>query len=169
MTGTGEHRTLILLRHGKSAYPDGVADHGRPLAPRGDREAALAGRWIIDHAGPVDAVLCSTATRTRETLRAAGIQAPTTFADAVYDATPGELLAEVDRTDDTVSVLLVVGHVPGIPGLALTLANEFSDPATRSSVREHFPTSALAVLDVPGSWADLGSTGAALRSLVIPR
>ena len=39
MTGT---RTLILLRHAKSDYPDGVADHERPLAKRGIREAALA-------------------------------------------------------------------------------------------------------------------------------
>ena len=34
------------MRHAKSDYPDGVADHERPLAPRGDREAALAGDWL---------------------------------------------------------------------------------------------------------------------------
>ncbi|HUB57091.1 MAG TPA: histidine phosphatase family protein, partial [Mycobacterium sp.] len=36
-------RTLVLLRHAKSAYPNGVPDHDRPLAPRGRREAGLAG------------------------------------------------------------------------------------------------------------------------------
>ena len=41
-----ERRTLVLLRHAKSDYPGGVADHDRPLAPRGEREAGLAGEWL---------------------------------------------------------------------------------------------------------------------------
>ena len=43
---TDRYRTLLLLRHAKSDYPAAVADHDRPLAPRGDREAALAGDWL---------------------------------------------------------------------------------------------------------------------------
>ena len=39
-------RVLILMRHGKSGYPEGVADHERPLAERGQREAGLAGDWL---------------------------------------------------------------------------------------------------------------------------
>src|SRR5258708_1726422 len=35
-------RTLLLLRHAKSDYPDDVVDHERPLARRGVREAGLA-------------------------------------------------------------------------------------------------------------------------------
>ena len=54
-------RTLVLLRHAKSAYPDGVADHDRPLAPRGKREAGLAGDWLRANLPTIDAVLCSTA------------------------------------------------------------------------------------------------------------
>jgi len=70
------YRTLLLLRHAKSDYPPGVADHERPLAPRGEREAKLAGNWLRAHAPSVDAVLCSTATRTRETLARTHIDAP---------------------------------------------------------------------------------------------
>src|SRR6478752_3246036 len=82
-------RTLLLLRHAKSGYPDGVPDHERPLAPRGVREAGLAGDWIRANAPGVDAVLCSTATRTRETLARTGIHAPTQFVDRLYDSTRG--------------------------------------------------------------------------------
>src|SRR5690349_18486929 len=53
-------RTLLLMRHAKSGYPDGVADHDRPLAARGIREAGLAGDWIRANFAEVDAVLCST-------------------------------------------------------------------------------------------------------------
>ena len=65
-------RTLLLLRHAKSDYPAGVGDHDRPLAARGIREAGLAGDWLRAAAPPVDAVLCSTATRTRQTLERTG-------------------------------------------------------------------------------------------------
>ena len=66
-------RTLVLLRHGKSAYPPGVSDHDRPLAPRGQREAALAGTWIGANVPAIDRVVCSTAQRTRQTVQAAGL------------------------------------------------------------------------------------------------
>ena len=90
------YRTLLLLRHAKSDYPQGVADHDRPLAPRGIREAALAGDWLRAHAPAVDAVLCSTATRTRETLERTRIDAPTEFVDRLYDATPGAVIDEIN-------------------------------------------------------------------------
>ncbi|HXO47768.1 MAG TPA: histidine phosphatase family protein, partial [Mycobacterium sp.] len=82
-------RTLVLLRHAKSAYPDGAADHERPLAPRGQREAGLAGDWLRTHLPTIDAVLCSTATRTRETLARTGIDAPIRYVERLYDATAG--------------------------------------------------------------------------------
>jgi phosphohistidine phosphatase SixA len=36
----GINRTLILMRHAKSAWPDGP-DHDRPLAQRAQRDAPL--------------------------------------------------------------------------------------------------------------------------------
>ncbi len=45
---SGVHR-LVLLRHAKSAYPPGVADHERPLNDRGRRDAPEAGRWLDAH------------------------------------------------------------------------------------------------------------------------
>lgn len=162
-------RTLILLRHGKSDYPAGVADHDRPLAPRGESEAALAGRLIDDTFGPVDAVLCSTALRTRETLSYSGIQAPTTYAPEIYDASAGEILAQVSTVPSEVSVLLVVGHSPGMPGLALTLADDNSDGTVYSAVQSRFPTSAFAVLRVRGPWDTLSTAGAELSDFVIAR
>ena len=67
---SGPQHTLVLMRHAKSDYPPGVADHDRPLAPRGIREAGLAGDWLRANTPAIDAVLCSTATRARQTLAA---------------------------------------------------------------------------------------------------
>ena len=90
-------RTLVLLRHAKSAYPDGVADHDRPLAPRGQREAGLAGDWLRSQSAAIDLVLCSTATRTRETLARTGIDAPVRYVDRLYDATVGIVIERDQR------------------------------------------------------------------------
>jgi phosphohistidine phosphatase len=163
-------RTLVLLRHAKSAYPDGVADHERPLAPRGIREAALAGDWLRAEVPPIDAVLCSTATRTRETLARTGIDAPVRYVQRLYDATAGIVIDEINGVGDDVSVLLVVGHEPTMTEVALGLANPDTtnaDAAERISTK--FPTSAMAVLRVNGSWMDLELGSAQLADFHVPR
>ena len=59
-------KRLVLLRHAKSAWNNpALADHDRPLNPRG-RAAALAMARAVTELAP-DLVLCSDAARTRET------------------------------------------------------------------------------------------------------
>lgn len=161
-------RTLVLMRHGKSAYPDGVEDYDRPLAERGEREAGLAGQWITEHFGAVDAVLCSTATRTRETLAATKIDAPVTYEERIYGASPEEIIDEVALTDDSVSTLLVVGHAPGIPFTALELGEATGSEAAIEIGRK-FPTSAIAVLTFDTSWSEIGRGTGALTHFHVPR
>ncbi len=163
------HHTLILLRHGKSDYPGGVTDHDRPLAPRGRREAALAGSAITERFPVVSAVLCSAATRTRETLTATGIDAPVTFSEAIYEASPDDILTAIAALPGDPEVLLVVGHAPGMPATALRLADPASDPDVVDTIQNRYPTSAFAVLTVHAEWADIGDGTATVTELVIPR
>ncbi len=162
-------RRLLLMRHGKAAWPQGVEDFERPLADRGHHEAGLAGDWIREHVGTVDAVLCSSARRTRETLAASGIDAPTRFLDEIYEAWTGDLLAAVRSADPEASTVLLVGHAPGTPGLAARLAGDDSDPRMVDRVRAGFPTSAIAVLDVPHPWSELEVGTSTLVDVVIAR
>jgi phosphohistidine phosphatase len=165
-----DDRILVLLRHAKSAYPDGVGDHGRPLTPRGRREAGLAGDWLRTQLPAVDAVLCSTATRTRETLARSGIDAPVRYLDRLYDATAGTVIGEINGVDDGVKVLLVVAHEPTMTELALGLADPaVSNRAAAQRVSTKFPTSALAVLRHNGSWTDLELGSAQLADFHVPR
>jgi len=163
-------RTLVLMRHAKSSYPDGVADHDRPLAPRGRREAGLAGNWIRDRVTKIERVLCSSATRTRETLALTEIDAPVDFRDRLYGATPGTLVNEVNAVDDAVRTLLVVGHEPTMSQVSLMLgAPDRSDRTVVGEISMKFPTSGIAVLRLPGSWADLQVGSAALIAFHVPR
>jgi phosphohistidine phosphatase len=167
---TDRYRTLLLLRHGKSDYPEGVADHDRPLAPRGVREAGLAGDWLRAHAPAVDAVLCSTAARTRETLARTRIDAPVEFSDRLYDATPGAIVEEINNVDPDVETLLVIGHEPAMSQLALGLATEDgSNPTAAEGISTKFPTSAIAVLRTSEPWDRLALDGATLVTFHVPR
>lgn len=167
---TDVNRTLILMRHAKSDYPNGVADHDRPLAARGIREAALAGDWLRANGPAIDLVLCSTATRTRQTLQRTGVSAPVTYSERLYGATAGTMLDEINRVADDVETLMVVGHEPTMSNVALGLAdpdNSDTDAAERISAK--YPTSAIAVLHVPGRWAALELGGAQLTAFHVPR
>ncbi|WP_280396627.1 SixA phosphatase family protein [Nocardia carnea] len=161
-------RTLILMRHGKSAYPPGIDDHERPLAPRGQREAALAGDWLRATQPPIDAVRCSTATRTRETLAATAVTAPVEYDAGIYEAEADSLIESVRLTDPAVSTLLVIGHSPGMPWTAWDLAAEHdTEDALRMSRK--FPTSALAVLRFAQTWDEVYPGTGELVTFHIPR
>jgi phosphohistidine phosphatase len=167
-------RTLILLRHGKSAYPAGVPDHARPLADRGRRQAALAGEHIrtLLHRGEaaIDLVLCSTAERTRQTLAASGLDAGTTveYRDEIYGAESDELLDLIATLPETAATVLVVGHFPGLPDLAEDLSGPDSDRSALAALARKFPTSAFAVLTVDGPWSGVPA-GGRLIAVTIPR
>ena len=161
-------RTLILMRHGKSDYPERVVDHERPLAPRGQREAGLAGEWLRTTQPAIDAVRCSTSVRTRQTLAATGITAPAEFEPSIYDATPDALLELVRLTDDEVRTLLLVGHAPGMPQTAWELAANRTGPAATELSRK-FPTSALAVLEFDRPWAQVDTGTGELVRFHVPR
>ncbi|MEE3753451.1 SixA phosphatase family protein [Mycobacterium intracellulare] len=163
-------RTLLLMRHAKSEYPAGVADHDRPLAPRGIRQAGLAGDWLRAHAPTIDEVLCSTATRTRETLRNTRIDAPVRYSERLYASTPGTIIDEINAVDDRIRTLLVIGHEPTMSTLALGLGRAGgTDAAAAQRISTKFPTSAIAVLAVPCAWNELELGGASLVDFVVPR
>lgn len=158
------------MRHAKSDYPPGVADHDRPLAPRGIKQAGLAGDWLRANAPTIDGVLCSTARRTRETLSNTRIDAPVRYSDRLYGSSPGTLIDEINTVDDAVSTLLVIGHEPTMSALALGLSgagDTNSSAAERISVK--FPTSAIAVLTVPCAWKQLELGVATLIGFEVPR
>jgi phosphohistidine phosphatase len=166
-------RQLLLLRHAKSAWPD-VADHERPLAPRGRRDAPVAGRWLRAAGQVPDLVICSTAQRARQTwqLAVAELDASprVSFDQRVYGATAGELLELARETAPKARTLLIVGHDPAMQQLTLALGSaQAGDASALERVRVKFPTAAIAVLEFTGTWQDLGPEQARLTNFVVPR
>ncbi|UOZ09329.1 histidine phosphatase family protein [Amycolatopsis sp. WQ 127309] len=141
-------RLLLVLRHAKSAWPEGVDDHERPLGPRGLKDAPKAGRWLKEHGYLPERVRCSTARRARETWQLVSgefeQQPPVEYDDALYG---GDYLEIARRTPDDVTRLAIVGHEPSVSEVTFQLAGRTAIDA--------FPTGAVAVFEVTESWARL--------------
>jgi phosphohistidine phosphatase len=165
-------RTLYLLRHAKSSWDNpSLADHDRPLSPRGQRAAARLAEYLRgEHVQPATA-LCSTANRACQTLEliapALAQSVEVHLEDSLYGATAGELLDRLRLFGSEDSVLLV-GHNPAIRQLALGLAGDGVTSAFEN-LRAKFPTAALATLTTAAPWRRLDWGGAFLESFVRPR
>lgn len=166
-----ERRHIVVIRHAKSSWDDpSVADHDRPLSKRG-RHALPRLRDHIESLGlRPDVVMCSSSRRTRETLagirRTLGRKARVESDPALYGASAGQLMAELRGLDDQVTTVFVIGHNPGVADLVDVLV---PDAATGEPAIEKFPTAAVAVLSLAGSWSDLRPARGVLESFWSPR
>ena len=169
-----EPRRLVLLRHAKSAWPD-VPDSERPLNDRGRRDAPAVGRWLQSSGYVPDLVLCSTASRTRETweLLAPELDAdpPVRFEQRIYEGSALSLLHLLREAGNGYRTVLLIGHNPGLAELAIGIAQMADGPAGEplERVREKFPSAAVAVLDFQGEWADLTPGEVRMTDFAFPR
>ncbi|MEU9305862.1 histidine phosphatase family protein [Streptomyces sp. NPDC048269] len=153
-----DERTLVLVRHGKAVPKDVDEDFDRALADRGRHDAPEAGQWLAASGVRADLALCSPSRRTRQTWQLMVPQLseppPTTYEDRLYKTGPDELRAALAETDDGVAGLVLVGHNPGIHELARTLCGDGPKHLVRR-IHDGFPTAAVVVLELAGSWKSL--------------
>ncbi|MBG6217941.1 phosphohistidine phosphatase [Arthrobacter sp. CAN_A6] len=166
-------KRLMLLRHAKAEWSEGVPDHERSLSSRGHLDAPLIGRWMADNALP-DLILCSSALRARQTCtwvcKELGDKAPTPkLEDGLYAARPGEILALINQVPPTVTSLLVIAHLPGVQELAMRLASVESNEEAVVDLATDYPTAGLTVLQHPHEWAELDGRDAAVTDFVVRR
>jgi phosphohistidine phosphatase len=162
---------VLLLRHAKSSWENlELADHERPLAPRGRRAAIVMAEHLRRERVRPALVLCSSALRARETLEliAPGLveQPAIRFERELYAASAERLLERVRAIEDGVECALLIGHNPGLEDLALILAGSGEKLAR---VGRKYPTGALAMLEFAGHWRELGPGGAKLTDFITPK
>ncbi|HEY3437125.1 MAG TPA: histidine phosphatase family protein [Actinotalea sp.] len=174
MSGHGDGvRRLVVLRHAQAEHGS-MSDELRPLTLHGRRQSAGVGAALGAAGLLPETVLVSTAVRARQTweiLRSAMGDVPqpeVVLADALYDASPGDVTAMVRALDARVRTVLVVGHEPTMSGLATVLASpQTSVTEALSRVHAGLHTAAYAVLEI-AVWADLAPGSALLREVVRP-
>ena len=141
---------LIVMRHAKAGELPGGPDAERALTERGRRDSGSAGQWLRASGLVPDSVICSAARRARQTWRgvSAGLggEVKVTVDPQLYQADEADLLEIIATTTPAaVSTLMYVGHNPA--------AAELADGLTGRELE--FPTSAIAVIGLPGPWADV--------------
>jgi phosphohistidine phosphatase len=165
-------RRLILLRHAKSDHPVGLADHDRPLNPRGRAAAPRMGAYIAEAGLRPDHVLVSSARRTLETWDAVRVPLdgnPGETVPALYESGANQILDVVRGAPDSAGTLLVVGHNPGLQDFATEVVGSGSK-ADRRRLATQFPTAALAVITFEAErWADIARGAGRLDRFVRPK
>lgn len=137
------------MRHGKAAMagPD-QRDFDRALDDRGYAETELVAEMAADRRYRPAVVVCSTATRCRQTAEAVrrliGETIEPIFIDDLYNGPISTYLAILSGQADAGSVMLI-GHNPTMEQLAdLLIGTGDKD----SALPDGFPTAGLAVLDL---------------------
>ncbi len=158
---------LTLLRHAKSDWEASFShDYQRPLAPRGERDAAQIGVWLMKSGLLPDKVIASGSVRTRQTLALAqqgGNWPPvaTQFDDRLYESWVDQVVAVVQAESENTRHLLLLGHEPVWSELALWLMGG-------GDLR--LPTAAVAHFTLHiDHWRELKTGCGQLQGLVTPR
>jgi phosphohistidine phosphatase len=166
--------TLSLLRHAKSSWasPD-LGDFERPLNERGEAAAPRMGAYMARHGIAPELVLSSPSVRTRQTLDLVlphlAHQPKVLFENALYLAPASTLLQRVRSVEADVRHVMLVGHDPGMHGLAVDLA-ETGKPDELDALRAKFPTAGLAVIVFDAKeWSEVRRGTGRLRLFITPK
>lgn len=168
---------LWLLRHAKSAWDDpDLDDFARPLSPRGKKACRRLARHMAERGIRPDLVLCSPATRTRQTwerlekrlTKSLPDPIKTRFEAKLYLAEPATLLALARTVPTACREVLLIGHNPGLEEFAQRLSGSSAgDALTR--LAEKYPTGGLAELCFPlKNWSQINPGAGFLASFVTP-
>lgn len=164
--------TLYLMRHAKSDWHSSArSDFERPLNQRGVKAAARMGRWMQEQQFTPSIILSSLAQRAKQTTAAVteamGLDAnQIRFSKDLYLADRATLLHILQSIPDHTESALLVAHNPGLDELVEWLAPE---PPPLSDSGKLMTTAAIAVFEIPGSWARLKRGAAPLRQLLRPK
>ncbi len=167
-------KTLILLRHAKSSWDHTeLADHDRPLGPRGERASLVMGRYMVQAGLLPDLILCSTAQRATDTCALVISQWPESppieYDRDIYLSGDRLIRQRISKVDGAIGTLLVVGHNPDLQNLTVALAAGNNAPLKKQA-RERFPTGALAVVRFEvDEWPAILASQGTLCELTVPR
>jgi phosphohistidine phosphatase len=166
--------TLSLLRHAKSSWKNPtLPDRERPLATRGVADAPMMGRAMSERGIDPELALCSSARRTVDTLALVlpelKVEPRVVYEDALYHASPAEMLQMLREIQPGASQVMIVGHNPEIQVFALDLIG--SGPKhLRDRLKEKYPTAGLVVINfTAGLWSSVDVNSGSLNLFLVPR
>ncbi|MBC7720993.1 MAG: histidine phosphatase family protein, partial [Pedobacter sp.] len=145
-------KQLLIIRHAKSSWNlSTINDFDRPLNDRGNKDAPMMAKRLLDKKVAIDAFVSSTAKRAFNTAAHFAkiykqpqeniIQFP-----ELYHAMPGIFYSVISKISDDIKTIAIFSHNPGI--------TEFVNELTTTRV-DDMPTCAVFAVTINyNSWGD---------------
>ncbi len=119
-------KQLILLRHGEAGF-SGDTDFKRQLTKKGRDKLIRMAESLNSKLRPIDLMYSSSAVRTVETAELIGNNLTikeSIFTKEIYDSDLKNLISFLEKTPNSISTCLLVGHNPTISLLLAHISGE---------------------------------------------
>jgi len=159
-------KTLILCRHAKADYPNGVSEIDRPLKDRGIKDANKQGELLKNQGFIPDLIISSPAERAFTTAEIIaeqiGYENEIRIESTIYYKGEEALIELIQGLPKELETVMIFGHNPTMSETVrqLTRMNSYFD----------MPTCAMVCMENSlNDWAIFGKMGTRLRWMLIPR
>ncbi len=171
MNGTYMLR-LYIMRHAKSSWAiPGARDFDRELNEKGLEDLKKISKHIKKHNISPDLVLCSSATRTRQTLDSvvdAFEKTPEiSYTEKLYSSGLSEYIEIINSVNNANSIM-IIGHNPMCGSLATSLPGS-GEAEQIEKIAYRYPTAALTTIDFETeNWSTITKGNGILQNSLFP-
>lgn len=125
-------KTLYMVRHAKSSWKHDVIDHQRPLKSRGKNDGKLVSEHLKDKIVKPERIVSSDAVRALSTAKyfkdALEITDENFMVDhSLYDFSGHHVIDIIKNLDDSLKVVMIVGHNHAFTSIANMLGSVYID------------------------------------------
>ncbi|MDR2799501.1 MAG: histidine phosphatase family protein [Bifidobacteriaceae bacterium] len=163
---------LLYLRHGKSnSAIQAGSDEARTLLDEGRERVKNTARAIRDIGLIPDLIICSGATRARQTLEEVskifGDEGEVEYKYTLYKQIESEIIALVNQTAENIKNLMFIGHEPSVSEITYYFSNRDStDSEILDYISQGISTAECTILESKKSFLEWGAQAAKLITVL---
>ena len=163
---------LYMMRHAKSSWAiPGARDFDRELNERGLQDLVKLSTVIRKESFFPEKILCSSATRTRQTLDAVidsfQNEPEIVFTERLYSSGLDEYIEIINANADVQSIM-IIGHNPMCGSLATSLPGS-GETSELEKIAYKYPTAALSIIDFDSDdWSQVAKGKGILQKSIFP-
>lgn len=140
---------LIVMRHAKAEPFGPTGDIDRELTEKGRKQAKIVGKGLAEMKLIPDHIVCSSATRTRQTLdrmlKVFGDKPIVDYRQSLYAGGMQSVIDELAHVKGKTGIFMIVAHEPTVSICSQWIAAEDSDPALLDMVNLGFSPATVAI------------------------
>ena len=163
---------LYIMRHAKSSWAiPGARDFDRELNDRGISDCVKIGKSLSSKGYSPDLILCSSATRTRETLDNIldylDPEPEIRFTEKLYSSGLSDYIELLQELGEHPSVL-IIGHNPMCGSLAASMPGSGNEESI-AAIAYKYPTATVSVIDFDfTNWSEIQQRSGIMIEALIP-